>query len=79
MKSFQNTVNTPKNDGDQTKSLVDVKMTVITDHQTSRVIHPSEAAFDFPALTAASSGLDRATASGFFAPVPLKGWNSGLD
>jgi hypothetical protein len=36
--SFQNSVNAPKNDGEQAKGTIDVKITVIAHDQTTAVI-----------------------------------------
>lgn len=54
-------------------------MTVIAHHQTTTIVHPTEAALDFPALTVACSGTERTTMLRCLALAPLKGRDSCFD
>lgn len=56
-----------------------MQMTLITHHQATAVVHPGEAAFDFPALAVALSGSDRATPLGMLSLPSFKGGDGRLN
>src|SRR4051812_28615460 len=56
-----------------------MQMTVITHHQTTTVIHPSETALDFPALAVALPCFYWTTALRMFTLASLKGRDRRLN
>src|SRR5690606_29956912 len=54
-------------------------MTLVTNHQATAVVHPTETAFDFPALAIRRSGSDRATALRTLTRTPLESGNGRFD
>jgi hypothetical protein len=63
-KSFQNSVNTPENNGGQAERTIEMQMAVIAHHQATTVAHPTKVAFNLPALTVTNTNPDGATAFG---------------
>src|SRR5690606_19673706 len=62
----------------QSKSSIDMQISVIPNHQPAVIVHPPEAIFDDPTPAVFLSNSDRATTTGF-AAFSMNSGNDGFD
>lgn len=77
-KLFQNSVYTPNNECNQAKSPINIQISVISDHQSTVIVHPPKATLNDPTPAVSLSHTDGTATTGF-AAFSLNGGNGGLD
>ena len=75
---FQNSVYTPNNECNQAKSSINMQISVISDHQSTVIVHPPKATLNDPTPAVSLSHTDGSATTGF-AAFSLNGGNGGLD